>query len=400
MRSALCTSFHALNITQFLVVFNDNIFKFLIVYLLIDLYGEDSASSILAFSGVVFVLPFLLFSFFAGSLADSIGKLTMIILTKAVEIGIAILGVLFLFYQNAFGLWFTLFLYAVQSTFFSPAKLGIMAEIVKKDELVRANGQMSASMYIAVILGSLSASLLLDATDRNYVFTGSICVFTAIFGLITALKIKQYKEHKSPILSFKSFIETVEWFGKTKYAKTAIIGDTFFLLMGSFVQLNLIPFAMRSLGLSDIAGGYLFFLLAVGVSLGAYACASIPSKKPKISFTPLAGVAIAFFFFLLDLFSDNLEAVCLLLLFLGFSGGFFQVPLNSFLQSASPDHLRSKIMGIDNFFAFTGIFLSSLLLYFLQTLLEIPPDTCFTFLGVISLGISFYLHASFKNAIA
>ncbi len=45
----------------------------------------------------------------------------------------------------------------------------------------------------------------------------------------------------------------------------AVLGSSFFLFLGAFVQLNIIPFAMESLHLTDIQGGYLFLLTAIGI---------------------------------------------------------------------------------------------------------------------------------------
>ena len=55
-------SIHFLNIAQFMGVLNDNIFKFVIAFLLIAILGQQHASTIMAVSGAIFVIPFLLFS--------------------------------------------------------------------------------------------------------------------------------------------------------------------------------------------------------------------------------------------------------------------------------------------------------------------------------------------------
>src|SRR3954470_2966455 len=67
-------SLHFLNIAQFMGALNDNIFKLVIAYLLIDIRGPEHASVILAVIGAIFVIPFLLFSSSAGVLADRYSK--------------------------------------------------------------------------------------------------------------------------------------------------------------------------------------------------------------------------------------------------------------------------------------------------------------------------------------
>ena len=98
------SSFTYLNVTQFLGALNDNIYKLLIVYFLIQLKGIEASHQILALTGAIFVIPFLLFSALSGTLADRLSKRDIIVTTKILELVIMGFGVL------AFGL---------QSIFFS-----------------------------------------------------------------------------------------------------------------------------------------------------------------------------------------------------------------------------------------------------------------------------------------
>ena len=58
----LSHSFNWHNATQFLGALNDNVFRWLMVFFLIGLLGQDKDSTITALTGVVFVIPFLLFT--------------------------------------------------------------------------------------------------------------------------------------------------------------------------------------------------------------------------------------------------------------------------------------------------------------------------------------------------
>src|SRR2546421_247476 len=97
------SSFTYLNITQFLGVMNDHIYKLLLVYFLIDLQGIGNSPAILATTGAVFVLPFLFFSSWAGTLADRFSKRNIIIITKALELMIMLGGLVAFIYQNIWG---------------------------------------------------------------------------------------------------------------------------------------------------------------------------------------------------------------------------------------------------------------------------------------------------------
>ena len=86
-------SFDWLNATQFCGALNDNIFKLLIAFALIKILGRDQSSRIMAVSGAVFVVPFLLFSHAGGVLADHFRKRNITVAIKIMEIGVMLLGV-------------------------------------------------------------------------------------------------------------------------------------------------------------------------------------------------------------------------------------------------------------------------------------------------------------------
>ena len=100
-------SFMHLNAVQFLGALNDNIFKLLIIFSLIAQSGNESAGKITAVVGMIFVLPFLLFTPVAGVITDRVTKRTIIIWVKYWEILIMVSGV------TAFYLHWTIMQYGV-----------------------------------------------------------------------------------------------------------------------------------------------------------------------------------------------------------------------------------------------------------------------------------------------
>ena len=78
--------------TQFLGAFNDNLFKIVVSMLAVHMASAGGAGRGLSIVGAVFILPFLLFSGYAGQLADIYSKRTVLIVTKSVEILTALLA--------------------------------------------------------------------------------------------------------------------------------------------------------------------------------------------------------------------------------------------------------------------------------------------------------------------
>lgn len=382
------SSFTYLNATQFLGALNDNIYKLLIVYFLIGIEGIESSHLILALTGAIFVLPFLLFSASSGMLADRFSKRNIIIFTKVLELLVMFLGLLFFWTESSFGSYCVLFLLATQSAIFGPSKYGILPELVPGEKISRANGLMTSFTFLAIILGTFLASFLLDITDRNYVFAMSFCFLVAVVGLITSLCI----EYTPPAGSSKRFnvffiseiYNTLKLASKQPSLLTACIASAFFLFLGAFVQLNMIPFAVHSLHLTDLQGGYLFLLVALGIGAGAYSAGAISGKTVELALVPLAGICVTIICYAIDMLTDHLTLILILIPMLGFFGGVWAIPLDSYVQVASPPKSRGQMVAATNFLSFFGVLMASALIYFVNEVLDLSSDTGFMIIGTIT----------------
>lgn len=386
------SSFTYLNVTQFLGALNDNIYKMLIVYFFIQLDGIENSHKILASTGAVFVLPFLLFSASSGMLADRFSKRNIIVLTKVLELVTMLGGVTAFVYESRIGSYLVLFMLATQSAIFGPSKYGIVPELVSTDKISKANGMMTSFTFLAIILGTFLPCFILDITGRHFLVAGLLCLVIALVGLITSFCI----EYTPPAGSTKRFniFFFYEIYNTVRLIKTepslfmAAIGSSFFLFLGSFVQLNMIPFGVQSLHLSDVQAGYLFILTAIGIGTGAVIAGKVSGKIVELGLPPLAGLGVVLSCYLLDLFSNNFWLCLPFITSLGMFGGMYEIPLDSYIQIASPKKNRGQIVATTNFFSFVGVLMSSGLLFLSSEVFGVQADKAFTIIGSITLGIT------------
>ncbi len=382
-------SFYFLNATQFLGALNDNIFKLLVIYLLIHLKGPAETNSILSIAGAVFVIPFLLFSSSAGVLADRMSKRTIIVYTKGMEVLTMIFGLISIIFNSEVGAYSALFLMATQSALFGPSKYGIIPELVDSKQLSKANGSMTSFTYLAIILGTFLASLITDLTDKNFVFEAGFCIFIALVGLFTSFGIKrtesQHSTRKISPFFLHEIYHTVKFSWKIPHLLPAIFGSAFFLFTGAFTQLNIIPFAMQSLGLSEVGGGYLFLPTAVGIAIGAVLAGQLSKDRVEPGISCICGFFMGILFLLLYLFSWSLPITIIILAFLGIFGGAYLVPFDAFLQVSSPDEKRGQVIAASNFFSFIGVLAASFALYFFSQKLDLSAASGFAWMGIITL---------------
>lgn len=166
---------------SFLGAANDNILKQILTLMVVagGVWVNALGPGTQSYIALVLAIPFILLSGFAGQLADKYSKAKVILWVKLAEFPIAATATLGLLLGSFEISLFALLLFAIQSSFFGPAKFGIIPEIVPAEKLSQANGLVLALTNVGVILGSVLAGPLTDmyyptepstqvsATDRS-----------------------------------------------------------------------------------------------------------------------------------------------------------------------------------------------------------------------------------------
>ena len=393
-------SLACLNITQFLGAMNDNMFKLILVFMLIDVEGKEKASLILSGVGAIFVIPFLLFSSAAGVLADRFSKQFLLILMKTAEMLIMFLALFAFAYKSVWAGYTLLFLLATHSAAFAPSKYGIIPEIVPKEKISSANGIITGFTYLAVIVGTFLASFLTEITERQFVLTAGFCFLMAVIGFVSAFGIKKTspqgsKKRVNPLFLYEIY-QTLRTAGEYRHLLISIFGSAYFLFLGAFTQLNIIPYAIQTLHLSDIAGGYLFLATALGIAIGSYLAGRASKKQIELGISCFSGVIVGILFILLVAFPSHPIIATIFLVILGIFGGAFIVPFDSYTQVISPQEKRGQLIAAANFLSFCGVLIASLLLYFF-TIMELDSSSGFAIIGVLTLLVSIFLTARLSD---
>ncbi len=390
-----------LNATQFLGVINDNVFKFVMAFLLIDTLGFSKASSILSATGAIYVIPFLLFSSSAGILADRFSKQKLLVIMKVAEMIIMFLAIFAFGMKSVWGCYTLLFLLSTHSAMFGPSKYGIIPELVPEDSVSKANGLITSFTYLAIIIGTFLASFLTEMTNRHFIMIAVICLFVAIGGFFSALAVKrtpaQGSDKKINPFFFREIYQTLKYTRTVYHLLPAILGSSYFLLIGAYTQLNIIPFALQSLQMSEVAGGYLFLATALGIALGSFIAGRISRKRIELGLSCMAGFGIGLFFILISLLSSSLVAVIACLFAIGILGGIYIVPLDTFIQLKSDGAKRGQTIAAANFLSFTGVLIASFALYFFNQFCGLASATSFGIMGLITFLVSIVLTLRFSD---
>src|SRR5579871_5748131 len=263
--------FHSFLWTQFLGAFNDNVYKILVSMRAVHVAANSGqpSSMYLSLAGVVFVVPFLLFSGYSGHLADVVSKRKVLISVKIFEIFVMTLGFAAFFSTRIELMLVVLFLMALHSTIFSPAKYGIVPEMLPDKDLSRANALLEMSTFVAIVLGTSIGSFLFSAWKAEPWKMGVVLIAVALAGFLASLKITRVAPSGATApFRWNPFAEVItgtRHLLKDRALTLTVVGISYFWFLGAFFQMDLLLVGSDVLKASDLKVGLMVTALAIGI---------------------------------------------------------------------------------------------------------------------------------------
>ena len=384
--------FAYLNATQFLLTLNDSIFRLLVTYSLINKLGKAASSSIISISGILFVAPFLIFSMPAGEMADKFSKQKIIFWSLIAEVVVMLYGIFAMYSQSTTNAFIAIFLVAWQSSVFNPAKYSIIPEIVPQDKISKVNGYLTLATYLAIILGTFLASLITDITGGNYTLIAIFCFVIALIGLYTSMQITKTPVRNSTKkinpLFFIQVFKSCKLASKYPHLLLVILSAAYFSYTASFTYFNLVPFGFQALHIQDYQTGYIFLAAGLGLALGALTVAKASGKNVELSISIWGAIGTTVSYFIIYAFCHNILIVTLIIFSIGLHGGLFIVPLDAYIQVASPDKDRGEIVAAAAFVAFSAVMLASLSIGFFSNVLHLTAAEGFLVIAATTLIVT------------
>ena len=384
--------------TQFLGAFNDSVYKIVVTLLAANLAAGGSEGRSLALVGTVFILPFFLFSGYAGYLADVRNKRSVLIGTKSLEIISMLLAIFALYVQDLRFMLAVLFLMALQSTLFSPAKYGILPEMVPDKDLSRANALVQMSTNVAIILGTWLGGEMLVAWKGRTWLIGSVLAVIAVGGFLTSFGISRVRdpETKKPfqLNPWAEIFHGLRRIYSDKPLWLTVLGISYFWFLGALLQLVTILFARDVLVVGEEWTARLITFLGVGIGVGSLAAGRLSGDKVELGLTPLGSIGMGFAAIWLAASGSSYLQAGIAMSLLGFTAGLFIVPLNSLLQQKSGADERGRLIAANNFLSMIGILLASGALYVSSDVFRMAPDRIIFVFGLVTFAVTIYILAT------
>jgi len=363
-RPAPAPRIRGLLVAQFFGAFNDNAFKMMVTLLAIGAVrdqGETAAQEVTTFAFVVFTLPLMLCSLPAMALGDRVSKRSLVLWTKFAEVGLMLGGTVAL--AAAPTGWLPLVVLAgmgAQSALFSPAKYGILPEILPHEELTTANGRLEAASFLAIILGTLAGGLLLAACGPQPWIGGAVLTGLAVVGFVASLSLPAVPASGSAE-PLRAVVESAWRALRGERALwLAMLGTVVFWGLASLLGQDVLVYGKQVLGLDDTLSGLPYALFAIGVGIGSLLAGRIARGKVEIGLIPLGALGLAFGTGAMGLLAPGRFGTCAWMAVLGVASGFVVVPLNALVQWHAPAARRGAVIALINGLAFAGILAGNL----------------------------------------
>ncbi|MCP5142859.1 MAG: lysophospholipid transporter LplT [Chromatiales bacterium] len=308
-------------LAQFLTAFADNAVLFIAVGMVRD---TPQAGWYVPALQASFLIAYVVLAAWVGPFSDSRSKTTVLIganLIKASGVGLMFAGVEPLIAYAVVG---------IGGAAYSPAKYGILPELVDSTRLMKLNAWVEGSTIAAILTGGLVGGMLVDRSVSM-----ALLVVLGLYGasaLVARLMCPLPAVAAWPTGALRRFGATLRELARDHEARYALIGSGLFWSSAAVLRVIVVAWAPVVLGLAsmqDIAELTLWSALGIGIG-SMLAPRLIPLAA--LSRTRFAAYLMAWAILLLAIV-DHVWAARLALLLAGVAGGVFVVPVNAVLQA-------------------------------------------------------------------
>ena len=235
---------------------------------------------------------------------------------------------------------------------YSPAKYGILSELVEPEQLVKANSMMEGSTIVAILLGAIAGGMLADISVTGALMAIAVCYLlaAAINLLIPRLVPAHALTHFSVHVLIADFAHALRTLFSNADARFSLIGTSVFWGAGSTLRFLLVAWVPVALHVTDLSTpANLSGAVAIGVAIGAFGAARFVSLHTVNRALP-AGILIGLLIMAFA-FVDSFSFAACMLIVTGACGGFYVVPLNALLQERGRTTVGSgHAIAVQNFF--------------------------------------------------
>ena len=390
--------FYIIMAAQFFSSLADNALLVAAIQMLRDL---DSPAWMTPALKQCFVISYVVLAPLVGAFADSMPKGRVMLITNGVKLfgcGVMLFSLHPLAAYTIVGL---------GAAAYSPAKYGILTELLPARKLVVANSWIEGTTVVSIILGMFLGGMLISGPVSSWllaidipkidtgidtppqaaiaVIMGCYAIAAVINWYIPATGAQRRVPSTNPMFLIREFAHCNRLLWRDKLGQISLATTTLFWGAGATLQFIVIDWAATHLCYNLSLASYLQVVVAFGIALGAALAARFVALSNAGKVLPLGvlmGVGVV-----VMIAVNKLESAVILLTLIGAIAGFFVVPMNALLQ-----HRGHVLMGaghsiaVQNFNENIGV-LVMLAMYGVIIHLGLSTNTAIVLFGLFVSGI-------------
>ncbi len=333
-------AFYTILLAQFLSALADNALLFAAIGLLLFFSAPEWFSPLLQ---TVFVIAYIVLAPLVGPFADALPKGRVMLIANTVKFVGCLMMLAGLHPLLAYAI------VGVGAAMYSPAKYGILTELLPPEKLVVANSWMEGTTVAAIVLGAIIGGALINpqlaegilvslgldsrliAPKFAIVAITSLYLGAATINLfIPRLPIDHKLPSKSPLYILHDFWHSFKLLWRDPLGQVSLAVTTLFWGVGATLRLLIIAWAALNLKYGLDQATQLTAATALGIAIGSILAGKFVRLQRAISVLP-AGIILGFVPIAL-IWVESLIPALLLLLLAGMLAGYFVVPMNALLQ--------------------------------------------------------------------
>ncbi|MDR6738298.1 MFS family permease [Herbaspirillum sp. 1173] len=394
--------FYTIMAAQFFSSLADNALLIAAIALLAEMHSPAWMTPLLK---LFFVLSYVLLAAFVGAFADAFPKGKVMLITNMIKI----VGCSLMFFTVH-----PLLAYAVVgfgAAAYSPAKYGILTELLPPEKLVAANGWIEGLTVGSIIMGTVLGGALVNPKISAVILSfdfpmvdlpidtpteAALCIISCIY-IVAALfnfyipdtGARYEHQERNPIRLIVDFAGCFTTLWKDKLGQISLAVTTLFWGAGATLQFIVLKWAEKSLHMPLDKAAILQGIVAVGVALGAVAAARFVPLKKSLTVMPL-GIIMGLVVMLMTTTTSVWVAYPLLVI-VGALSGYFVVPMNALLQHRGHVLMSAgHSIAVQNFNENLSV-LTMLVLYAFMVRMNLDVNTVIIIFGSFVAGIMYLI---------
>jgi MFS family permease len=353
--------FYTIMAAQFFSSLADNALLICAIALLRDINAPEWMTPMLK---LFFFVSYVVLAAFVGAFADSMPKGRVMLITNTIKIGGCALMFLGLHPLLAYAV------VGLGAAAYSPAKYGILTELLPPEKLVVANGWIEGLTVGSIILGFVVGGILVSPKvaalllaidvpvieyDLDNAAEAAIAVVGCLYAIAAIVNVfipdtgaRYAKQSASPLRLLGDFAHCLGVLWRDKLGQISLAVTTLFWGAGATLQFIVLKWSEQALGMSLSQGAILQAVVAIGIAVGSVWAAARVSLKRALSVLPVGvamGLLVASLSFIdfarlpsggisvgAAIITWGAIGAALVMVVIGALAGYFVVPMNALLQ--------------------------------------------------------------------